>query len=52
MNLLCDEDGQAMVEYGVIAAALLVGLVVAIKLVQMALSATLRNHHKGLSNAP
>jgi len=51
-TLLASEDGQAMVEYGAIAGALLVSLVVAIRLVQAALSATLRNHHHALTNAP
>lgn len=51
-QLLASEDGQAMVEYGAIAGALLVSLIIAIRLVQAALSTTLRNHHYGLSNAP
>ncbi len=51
-DLLYDESGQAMVEYGAIAGALLVSLVIAIRLVQAALSSTLRNHHHGLANAP
>jgi Flp pilus assembly pilin Flp len=50
--LLIDESGQAMVEYGAIAGALLVSLIIAIKLVQLGLSQTMRNHHYGLSNAP
>ena len=51
-RLLRDERGQAMVEYGAIAGALLISLVIGIKLVQIGLSQTLRNHHYGLSNAP
>jgi Flp pilus assembly pilin Flp len=51
-HLLESEDAQAMVEYGAIGATLLVGLAIAIRLVQVALSSTLRDHHYGLSNAP
>lgn len=51
-EVLAGEDGQAMVEYGAIAGALLVSLAIAIKLVQVGLSSTLRNHHHGLANAP
>ncbi|MBM3271004.1 MAG: hypothetical protein FJZ01_25505 [Candidatus Sericytochromatia bacterium] len=50
--MLLGEDGQAMVEYGAIGAVLLVSLAIAIRLVQAALSTTLRDHHYGLSNAP
>ena len=45
-------SGQAMVEYGVIAAALVVGLALAIKGVQLALSRQIDHHHQALSKAP
>jgi Flp pilus assembly pilin Flp len=50
--LLVSEDGQAMVEYGVIGAALIVGLAMAIKLVQVAMSRSLANHQRAMGNAP
>ncbi|MBM3258889.1 MAG: Flp family type IVb pilin [Candidatus Sericytochromatia bacterium] len=51
-RLLREDDGQAMVEYGLIAAALTIGVAVATKLVQAALSRQLLQHHKALSQAP
>lgn len=51
-RLLREDDAQAMVEYGLIAAALTIGVAVATKLVQAALSRQLLQHHKALSQAP
>lgn len=51
-HLLCGEDGQAMAEYGLIAAALLVGLAVAIKGLQIALDHSLAAQERAAANAP
>ena len=51
-QLRTDEDGQAMAEYGLIAAALLVGLALAVKGLQMALDRSLQTQGRALSNAP
>lgn len=51
-RLLREDDAQAMVEYGLIAAALTIGVALATKLVQAALSRQLLQHHKALSQAP
>ncbi|MEB3298597.1 MAG: hypothetical protein VKO21_03835 [Candidatus Sericytochromatia bacterium] len=47
-----EEHAQAMVEYGLIAAAVTVGVALSAKLVQAALSRQLIQHHKALSQAP
>jgi Flp pilus assembly pilin Flp len=51
-RLLREDDAQAMVEYGLMAAALTIGVALATKLVQAALSRQLLQHHKALSQAP
>ncbi len=50
--ILGGEDGQAMVEYGAMAAGLLIGMAVAIKGMQMALSRSLEQQYQALSSAP
>ncbi len=51
-EILGGEDGQAMVEYGAIAAGLLIGLAVAIKGMQLALSRSLEQQYRALASAP
>ncbi|MEB3238031.1 MAG: Flp family type IVb pilin [Candidatus Sericytochromatia bacterium] len=51
-RLVRGEDAQAMVEYGLIAAAITIGVALATRLVQAALSRQLLQHHKALSQAP
>ncbi|MBU6427892.1 MAG: hypothetical protein KGR26_02670 [Cyanobacteria bacterium REEB65] len=45
-------QGQALVEYGVLVAAIFIGLVMAAKGVQLALSHSLQSQHQALANSP
>jgi Flp pilus assembly pilin Flp len=46
-----DENGQAMVEYALIAGAVAIGLMASIKILDLAFSGQYANQHKGLQRA-
>jgi Flp pilus assembly pilin Flp len=46
-----DEEGQAMVEYALVAGAICIGLMASIKILDLAFSGQYANQHKGLQRA-